>query len=255
MPVGPEVALDLSSEEAGAEAGDATGAAADASAAAADGPQEQIVVTGQASVDAEDPAAALDAFTDTVDQVGGRISTSSRSADDQWPTASATARVPADRYQELADTLADLGKVVDVTTTTEDVGQQMADLDARADALQTSVDRLSELIEQASSTKDLLEAERELTNRQAELDSLNGQRDWLTDQVAFSTLSVTFATDVQPVDPNPSVWERSWQAFLRSLEGLFTAVVVALPWAAAVALVAVPAVVVVRRRRARRRSA
>lgn len=242
--VGGEMAADASVEGAAGEGaagpGDRTGVTA------------QVIVSGNASLRVEDPEQALADFTATVTGMGGSIQDSSTSNDPVRPSAQATARVPATRYQELLGQLPDLGEVISSQTSTQDVGQVVADLDARAKALQTSVDRLNELIAEASSTKDLLEAEGQLTSRQAELDSINSQRSYLADQVTMSTLSVDLSARSVVADPDSSVWERSWQAFLGALRGIGVGLVWALPWLAVLALVLVPVALVRRRRRGAR---
>ncbi len=213
--------------------------------------QDQVVVTGSATVRVEDSEAALAALTRTVTSLDGRVSSSSISKADARGSAWAQVRVPSDSYEELTDSLSGLGDVVELSTSTDDVGQRVADLDARQKALQASIDRLTALIDQAETTADLLEAERELTTRQAELDSLTGQRRYLADQVAYSTLSVTLDPQAEAVDPDPSIWQRSWTAFLESAEAVLTVVVFLVPWLVVAAVIGVPLWWARRRRRNR----
>lgn len=209
---------------------------------------DQVVVTGSASVRTRDPVAALADLTARTAALGGHIAQSSVSTTGPEPWADAVARVPSARYQDLLGQLARIGAVQESSTTTQDVGQQVADLDARITALTTSITRLEELMARADTTKDLLEAESQLTQRQADLDSLNAQRAWLADQVDLSTLSVHFAADLVVQDPDASLWERSWSAFARAMVDIGRGVVWALPWLALLALVATPVALVVRRR-------
>ncbi len=250
--VAPEAAVP---GQAGSAAQDSAGGAdgADAPAGAdVDPDQGQVVVTGSATVRVEDPEQALADLSAAVSALDGRVASSTVSGADARPSAWAEVRVPTDSYQKLTDALAGLGDVVELSTSTQDVGQQVADLDARAKALQASIDRLTALVEKADTTKDLLEAEQELTTRQAELDSLTGQRQYLADQVAYSTLTVSLDPKAEALDPDPSVWERSWRAFLSSAEAVLTVVVFLLPWLAAAAVIGVPIWLVARRRSAAR---
>jgi len=238
-----------------AEVGSSAEEAADQAAADSRGTGEvtqQVVVTGEASVRASDPVAALAELTATVGDLGGSVASSTTDTDGNSPSAWATVRVPAARYQELLDSLPELGTVISTSTTTEDVGQQVADLDARIEALGASVSRLRTLIDEASSTKDLLEAESQLTSRQAELDSLRAQRTYLADQVTLSTLSVSLLAERVVDDPGASVWQRSWEAFLGALRGIGVGLVWALPWLVVTAVV-LGAVVLGNRLAARRR--
>lgn len=241
-----------SADGAEVDTGSAGTSSADRAAAAtqdgADVPA-QVVVTGEATVRSADPVPALADLTETVADLGGSVASSTTDTQGDRPSAWATLRVPATRYQDLVDALPGLGTVLSSSTSTEDVGQYLADLDARSQALEASITRLSALIDQATSTADLLEAEGQLTSRQAELDSLNAQRAYLADQVAMSTLTVTLVGERAAEDPGASVWERSWQAFLGAVRGIGIGIVWALPWLVVLAVVLVPVVVVRRRRR------
>lgn len=249
-------AVEQQADGSAAEAGSAAEEAADAAAADGQGVADitqQVVVTGEASVRAPDPVAALADLTATVTSLGGSVASSTTDTDGNSPSAWATVRVPATRYQELLDSLPGLGTVISSSTSTEDVGQQVTDLDARIDALGASVSRLRTLIDEASSTKDLLEAEAQLTSRQAELDSLRAQRAYLADQVSLSTLTVRLLAERVVDDPGASVWQRSWDAFLAALRGIGTGLVWALPWLVLTAVV-VAAVALGNRLVARRRA-
>ena len=240
---------DVATEGAmGASASDRTGPGAQIQAAS------QVVVTGSAEVRVADPAAALEDFSSTLSGLGGSLAESRIGNNSAHPSASATARVPADRYQDLVDSLPDLGEVLTSTTSSQDVGQVVADLDARAKALETSTARLQELIDQATSTQDLLEAENQLTTRQAELDSINAQRRYLADQVSMSTLSVDFTAVSTVADPDRNVWQRSWDAFLGALQGIGTGLVWAMPWLVVAGLVIGLVAAVRRRSRGRSRT-
>lgn len=243
--------VEVAPEEAGGAAADSADAGTSAAGSEVDPDQGKVVVTGSASVRVEDPQAALAALTATVAGLGGRVASSTVTGGGSVPSARAQVRVPTDAYERLTDSLSDLGQVVDLSTSTEDVGQQVADLDARADALSASIDRLTQLVEQAETTKDLLEAEQELTARQSELDSLTSQRAYLADQIAYSTLEVSLDRRAEAAEPDRSVWQRSWDAFVAGMRGIGEAVVWVLPWALLAAVVAAAVTLAVRRRRGR----
>ena len=121
----------------------------------------------------------------------------------------------------------------------QDVGQDLADIDARIAALETSIERLTTLIEEATTTADLLQAEEMLTYRQAELDSLRGQAEYLRDQVSMSTLSVYFTTTTSQPGPQGSLAE-GWELFLSSIINMFYTLMVLLPWLILAAIVLIP---------------
>lgn len=237
--------------EAQAAVGDASdGTEADSSTGTQVSPQ--VVVTGSATLSTSDPGGSMTQLGDAVASLGGTTAQTAVSGQGSSQSAWATYRIPAASYQDVLDSLTTYGRVSDLSTSTEDVGAQVADVEARIDALQTSVTTLTDLMEKATSTADLLEAESQLTTRQAELDSLEAQRAWLSDQVSMSTLTVSFTSEPVRGEASGSVWRQSWDTFVSGMEGLLVALIWVAPWL----LLAVPLVAllwwVAARRRARR---
>ncbi|MCS5479556.1 DUF4349 domain-containing protein [Corynebacterium sp. YIM 101645] len=221
--------------------------------AATEDVREDVITTGSATVQTQDPEIAAADFITLVRDRGGRIASSETSTWSEQLRATVTARVPADNYQTVVDSLADHGEVVAQSTQSTDVGQERVDLEARRAALQASIDRLTELMSTAGSVEDLLAAENTLTQRQADLDSLTAQLDYLADQVALSTLTVTFTVDDEGYRP-PNAFERAWAAFVASVASVLIVSMAALPWLVILAvLIAVVFVLVRRRRRNRNR--
>lgn len=167
--------------------------------------------------------------------------------------ASATYRVPADRFDAALEALGALGEVRTKDVKTDDVTAQYADLDSRVAALRTSVDRLHGFLAQATDVNQIAIIEGELTRREAELESTEGQRRALAEQVELSTITVAFESLDGAIGELPT--------FLGGLETGRDAAAAVVAAAAATAGFLVPflppvalaflAVVVVRRRRRR----
>lgn len=222
--------------------------------------ERQIITTAQATVQVDDPAAAADQLADQVADLGGRVDdrhTWSRDdGEDSLPYASITLRVPSEDLTTVIDDLAELGSVLEVSQSSEDVTQQVVDIDARIEALRTSTDRLREIMAEASDSADLLEAEQALSERQAELESYLSQRESLADQVAMSTLSVELDPTAAPAQAQSPGFLGGLASGWNALVAFFSAVLVIagalVPW---LVLVGVPLAVVLtllRRRRRRR---
>ena len=203
---------------------DSAEAARDASAI-----ESQVIVTGSLRLSVDDPLAASASAQEIVKNAGGRTDYASQSST-QTLSARATFRIPADAYEDTLAQLRELGSVTREEIHTEEVGAQIADLDARMAALKESIDRLMELMKSAASTADLLEAERELTSRQADLDSLRAQRAWYEDEVQYSTLEVEFSSSSVAPTPSIGAWERSWQIFTGGMEAIGYVLIILLPW-------------------------
>jgi hypothetical protein len=161
-----------------------------------------LVRTAQLSVDADDPVAATRRVRSAVAGAAGTVAQES-STD---TGAQLTIRVPADRLDQLIDSIAGLGHVTHRTSQVVDATEDVVDLDARVASQRASVDRVRALLAQARSIGDVVSIESELTRREADLDSLTGRLNAVKDQVALSTLTVD--VDKAPLttteDPKPT---------------------------------------------------
>ncbi|QWW18845.1 DUF4349 domain-containing protein [Schaalia sp. 19OD2882] len=214
--------------------------------------ERAVVVTGSASVRVDSPQSAMAEVAQWVADNGGRVDSTNVYGSDSRATASLTARVPAQTYDTLIDHLRQVGTIVEQSTNAQEVGAQVADLDARIEALEGSIARLKEFMAGAKTTTELLEVEKELATRQAELDSLKAQKTYLSDQIAMSTLIVSFTGEVRPGDPDRNIFQRSWDSFSSSMGTLIEGLVMLAPWLVVLAVIVGP-LAAWSRRRARRR--
>jgi hypothetical protein len=150
------------------------------------GVTRSLVRTAQLSVEADDPVAATRRVRAAVAGAAGTVS--QESSTDSG--AQLTIRVPADRLDQLIDSIAGLGHVTHRTAQVVDATEDVVDLGARVASQRASVDRVRALLSQARSIGDVVAVESELTRREADLDSLTGRLAALKDQVALSTLTV-----------------------------------------------------------------
>lgn len=219
---------------------------------------EQIVRTGDLSVEVDDVTAAANRITAVVDAAGGNIGLDQRYGEAEDGSADLVVRVPPERFDDLLETISDLGEELSRSVSAQDVSTAVADVDARVESLRNSVDRLLALAAQAVSVSDLITIEAELSNRQAELESLQAQQRELSDQVSLATLSValTASSDADTDDTGflASLGD-GWNALLDTGRGLLSLVGLLLPWLALLAVLALPLWFVVRRRRSAARPA
>lgn len=213
---------------------------------------EQIVRTGDITVDVDDITSAANRVTAVVDAAGGNIGSDQRYGDAADGSADLVLRVPPDRFDELLDTISDLGEELSRSVAAQDVSTVVADVDARVESLQNSVDRLLALAAQAVSVSDLITIESELSARQAELESLQAQQRALSDQVSLATLSVRLTASSDPERAETGFLaglSDGWNALVDAGAGLITIVGLLLPWLILLAVIAVPLWFLVRRRR------
>lgn len=255
-----------SGEQAGSDKG-APAAAADGadltvgtSADTADG--RQVITTGDVQLTVSDPRAAADAVVTLVESAGGRVDARTEQAetDEQDAHAQLTVRIPSDDLTSTLDALDNVGDVVSVNLSAQDVTGDAQDLDARIKALQISVSRMEDLLSRAATNADLISAEGALSERQANLESLMSQRARLAEQVALSTLQIDLsAPGAVPAAASPhGFWDGTvvgWRSLVAMLRVVVLVLGVLLPWLALGGLVTLGALAVRRAVRARRSAA
>ncbi len=233
---------------------EAYGQAAVQATVAVSGPdQERLIIrTGSLTLRVEDTLAAQQAVEDLVARWSGEgayvVSSEQRGGDDdQDPYISMAIRVPAARFGEAMDTIADLAVDVDSRTeNSDDVTEEYVDLAGRLEALEAARDRLLEIMAEADRTEDLLQAEEQLTRREAEIEATQGRMQYLSQSAALARISIQLQPYVlsQPVGQRWRPAETVREALEALLEGaqdlvdflLFFSIAV-LPWLLALALV------------------
>ncbi|MFJ7210619.1 DUF4349 domain-containing protein [Amycolatopsis sp. NPDC098790] len=153
--------------------------------------------------------------------------TGQESTGDQSATLSLA--VPAERLDPVLDQLSHLGSsLVKRELNTQDVTEQVVDVEARLTTQRKSVERIRALLSQATSVSDITSIEAELTSRESALESLEQQRNSLAGSVAMATVSMSIRSVAAPAPPSE---DRSgflgglaggWDAFLTFGGGLLT---------------------------------
>ena len=211
----------------------------------------QLIHTGHVELLVDDvPEASTAIRALTVDQ-GGFVSESTHEVheahNETWRTERLTIRIPSEAFDESMTDLEPLGEVQVFQTDTEDVTDQLVDLDARLENLYAERDQLRDLFEEANETRDVLAVQNELSSVQEEIERLEAQVQTLEERVAFSTITVHL-TEEEPepeADPHEPEWYETsvTNAFLESVGGVVTtirALVVGIAYAAPYVLVIGP---------------
>lgn len=241
----------------GGMVGDEAGAPAEAAPEEGDiraSSADRIVArTASLTVHVSDPLDGADEVRRIAERRNGWVSWESISlagtdATDRYATVTIT--VPADDFTDTLTELAGIGTLEQRQVSTEDVTDQVIDLQARIDSKRASIKRIEELMERTGSVGDIAAVESELASRQADLEALLAQQKYYASITDFSTISVSLTSPVTS-DPNP-LWaglKEGWSALKTSVRVLLVVVGALLPFAVVAALIAVPIVWFVRRRR------
>lgn len=213
----PEKAVGAAQPAAGtADAGAANSSSTSATALVVTG--AALIRTADLSLDVRDVRAAADAAAGLVRGAGGSVESeqdgvptpgplpydsapstgTAQKAPDGGTGARLVLRVPQDRFDDALAGLARLGDQRGRTVSTQEVGDQLVDLQARVAAQQASVDRVQQLYSSAKDLTQVVQLEGELTRRLADLDSLKARVAGLSGQVEMSTITLSLTRTAPP---------------------------------------------------------
>ncbi|WBC13952.1 DUF4349 domain-containing protein [Micromonospora sp. WMMA1998] len=216
--------------------------------------QRSIIYTGTMQVRVDDVDTAAREATTAVTAAGGFVGGDRRSSESADARAVLTLRVPADRFAGVIDQLAGFGRQERREIRTEDVTEQVVDLDARIATQRARVESARKLLAQASSVDQLVALENEVGTRQADLAALEARKRRLADLTALSTITVTFlGRDASTAEEEADLGFLTglgggWTVFLTSVRVLLTVLGAVLPFAV---VIGVPLWLLLRWRRRR----
>lgn len=200
---------DMAVGAAAGEAADSAGGGSDADGAAApaDATLEQLRVapgaavirTAELSVRVEDVRAAADEAARLAAAAGGGRESEERSGAADQSSAVLVLRVPPDDFDPTVAALAGLGEERSRQLGTQDVTDQVVDLEARLATQRASVERVRTLLDEAQALGEIVQIEGELTKRTADLEALQARLEALTAQVDLSTITLRLDSEGSPV--------------------------------------------------------
>jgi hypothetical protein len=130
-------------------------------------------------------------------------------------------RVPGDRLADALVRLRQLGVVIEDTQGSQDVSDQMVDLEARLANARATELRLTEILKNRTGRlSDVLEVEREVSRVRLEIERIDAEKTNLGRRVAYATIDVTIAEERKAsIDGPLSLMTRLRLAALDGLEG------------------------------------
>lgn len=162
------------------------------------GVEPQIVSTANAVVQVDDAARASDRAVRIAERADGYVA--AQQADLSGTAASdLTLRVPSRSFRTVLDAVTALGEEQQRTIHTDEVTDEVVDLEGRMKSAQASTDRLRALLADASATTDIVALEGELAKRESSIEEMQGRLRVLGDQVALATIAVRFTEEPPPV--------------------------------------------------------
>ncbi|USZ68295.1 DUF4349 domain-containing protein [Halorussus salilacus] len=189
--------------------------------------ERELIRTGEVSLRVESFDESRRNLTQAVESRGGFVGDTDEQvhnrANQSWTSGRLVLRVPAENFSAFLDRVKDEGGVRHVSTDTEDVTDQLVDIEARLENLRSQREQLRELYEEANDTETVLDVQERLSEVQTEIERLEAQQESLQRQVAYSTITVEM--DEKPPEPEttePTAWYETGllAAFLESVSGV-----------------------------------
>ncbi len=203
--------------------------------------QRSLIYTGNISLRVDKVPAKADQAVDIAAGLGGVVGSDKRGMGGFQSQAVLVLRVPSDQFNRAMAELAKLGEEITRSVQTEDVTEQLVDLDSRLATQRASVDRVRALLARAQTIGEIVSLESELTRREADLDSLEKRKASVAGMVAMSTITVEIhGPDAQVAAPpmdEPGFLaglRNGWSAFVNSVKVVLVVIGWLLPWLIAI---------------------
>ncbi|MEL7207279.1 MAG: DUF4349 domain-containing protein [Actinomycetota bacterium] len=221
----------------------------------------QIVSTATIELDVEEAEEVTAEVARLVAAAGGFVA-GEDTTNHGGTRSSLVLRVPPEEFSTVLVALADLGDVRAQRIETDEVTEQVVDLQSRIASAEASVDRVRSLLERAGAVDELAQVEAELLQRETTLETLRGQLRTIEQQVALATIHVELSSEgaapvVEPDDELPSFLgglATGWDGLVVAFATVSAAVGVLLPWLVLAAVMGLPTWRIVRSRRLRERA-
>src|SRR5262245_57892098 len=191
----------------------AAGASAPSAPAAPKPSPRKLIKTVEIAIEVRDPEAVAARLQALAEQLGGYVSGvgGSRMPDGSMQVA-LTLRIPVERLDAARAEVRKLAaKVLSEQLRTEDVTDQLVDLDARLKTLRATEAELQALLAESRSkarkVEEIMAVYRELTEIRTQIEQIGAQRLGLDRQVSYSTLQV----QVYPIAAARPVTGEGWR--------------------------------------------
>ena len=157
-----------------------------------------LIRTGELEVVVDDVRAAADDAARVVAASGGLLEAEERTDDGSYAVATLRLRVPPGAFDATVGRLAELGEERSRRLGSDDVTEQVVDLESRLATQQASVARVRALLSEAEDLGEVVLVEAELTKRTADLESLEARLAALTARVDLSTITLRLVAEDAP---------------------------------------------------------
>lgn len=209
---------------------------------------QQLIYTAQLTVRARAVGAAVGRATSIVTRAGGYVSSENASNDPNHPnraTATIGLKIPVAVYAAtVAQLTTGLGTQLSLHQQTQDVTQQVADVNSRVASDEVAIAQLRALLKHAGSVGGLLSVQDQINSEESDLEAMQSQQSALNHETSYATITVTVLGPKGVAKPKKSTQapgfsngvSGGWRAFRTSVSWFLAIVGAVAPFAAAVAV-------------------
>lgn len=160
----------------------------------ATGEGDKIIRTATVKLEVENGKETYKKASEICQELGGYLATSQFYRDrDGREAGTITMRIPKDKFTIALDRLGALGKVENIGTNSQDVGQEYANLKAELEAAMVVYNKTLEALQKRQTTiPEAMRLESELTPILRRVEGLKNKIEYLNNAVSFTTITVNF---------------------------------------------------------------
>ncbi len=192
-----------------------------------------VIRTAELTVSVDSVEKAEGSVNRIVRSFGGYV-TDAQSSDlvSDAPIMHMTMRVPVGAFEQIMSGIEGLGIRLSKGITSEDVTEQVVDLDARVKTMSIQENTFRALLKDARSLDSVMRLQEKLTGIRSEIESLQAQRTSLAKQAAFSTITLTLEQSAIGNAPakDPNWLTQAWGEATTSMGAFSRTVTVFLVW-------------------------
>lgn len=197
------------------------------------GGTRMVAYTSSITLLVKDTQVTVDTVANLARDLQGYVVNSSLSWQGEDRVATMVIRVVATEHDRAMAQLRALAvKVLDENTSTQDVGEEYADLDAQLRNWQATEAQYVTLLQRADTIEEVLQVQEKVSQARGEIERITGRMNYLKNQTDLATITVTIWPETGtrevgvegPWDPVGQASD-SWNASLSFLRGLASALV------------------------------
>jgi hypothetical protein len=209
-----------------------------------------IIKTGSLTVEGDDVSAMRQKAVTAIAGLDGQVASEDTGSDSDGTVTQSNLvlKVPTKSFETAIQQLSGLGKRLQIHQESEDVTEQVVDVNSRIESQRASLDRMRVLMTKANTIGDIVSVESELTRRESDLEALLAKQKNLSLQTDLATLTLTLTQKGKPpvqTEPKKDTGflaglKGGWNAFTAVFSAVATALGAMLPFLILLAIIAVP---------------